>query len=913
MIALVMSLCGADFPTNPFAPAPLKTIPTPKPPNLADFVQNEVAAIELGKALFWDMQVGSDGITACASCHFNAGADSRLKNQLSPGLAAGDQQFEVDLPNHTLQTDDFPFHQLSNPNDRHSDVLFDSNDVAGSQGVFRHDFVAIRPGSSVEAGKPVSDPIFNVNGVNVRQSTGRNAPSVINAVFNFANFWDGRANNVFNGVNPVGPTDTTNGVFKDVNGLLQEQLVRLPDSSLASQAVGPPMSDVEMAFSGRAFADIGKKMVRLRPLAKQLVHTQDQLLGRYSRATLKNGQAQGLRGLKTPNYSDMIKKAFRSQFWQNTNQIVTIDASGLRQIAPLPPRALAANEYTQMEANFALFFGLAVQAYEATLVSNDTPFDRYQEGQTAALNEQQLEGLEVFLTTGRCVFCHGGPEFTIATVTATVHPPEPLGMVANMSGNQEIPPVATAASGETSLIFNPARTQIEFEVEVVNISGITGATINLGNPGENGPALFVLTNQGFDTQLTGTLNQSDLIPAPGINTLDDVINAMLDGQTYANITTLAHPEGEIRGHLLVEAVLPIDSPLSGIQVVPPVATSASGDAVLNVDSKRSLISYFLKVRNIADVTGARIHYGAARENGPVMFVLSNTAFSIQLTGTLTALDFIPSEAVISMSQAIEALMKGNAYITVETAAYPEGEIRGQLVFTLEGLIERMGMAVGEAFYDTGYYNLGVRPTDEDIGKGGTGAFGYPLSFSRMALLQRDGLLPPEIAQYVPELPCEESCDLDRVAVDGAFKTPSLRNVELTAPYFHNGGIASLRQVVDFYVRGGDFHEENIDNLAPLIDVIPGMNEEKEEALISFLLALTDPRVKNESAPFDHPELFLLNGAKGDEIGIIGDCNKFVIGGAKQCEEISRVPAVGAGGRSAAGLPLLQPLFDQFEP
>jgi len=34
---------------------------------------------------------------------------------------------------------------------------------------------------------------------------------------------------------------------------------------------------------------------------------------------------------------------------------------------------------------------------------------------------------------------------------------------------------------------------------------------------------------------------------------------------------------------------------------------------------------------------------------------------------------------------------------------------------------------------------------------------------------------------------------------GAFKVPTLRNIELTAPYFHNGRFASLRDVVDFYV------------------------------------------------------------------------------------------------------------------
>ncbi len=41
---------------------------------------------QLGKALFWDMQVGGDGIQACATCHYHAGADNRKTNQMSPGL-----------------------------------------------------------------------------------------------------------------------------------------------------------------------------------------------------------------------------------------------------------------------------------------------------------------------------------------------------------------------------------------------------------------------------------------------------------------------------------------------------------------------------------------------------------------------------------------------------------------------------------------------------------------------------------------------------------------------------------------------------------------------------------------------------------------------------------------------------------
>src|SRR5690348_15254925 len=54
-------------------------------PDVSAYVVDPEAARVLGKALFFDEQVGSDG-AACASCHFSAGADSRIQNQLSPGL-----------------------------------------------------------------------------------------------------------------------------------------------------------------------------------------------------------------------------------------------------------------------------------------------------------------------------------------------------------------------------------------------------------------------------------------------------------------------------------------------------------------------------------------------------------------------------------------------------------------------------------------------------------------------------------------------------------------------------------------------------------------------------------------------------------------------------------------------------------
>src|ERR1051326_6946215 len=126
---------GMVIPLRPLAP--LSTVPVPPVFGMEGILADKTAAIKLGKALFWDMQAGSDDIQACASCHFNAGADSRAINEVNPGQAGGDNSFQMGVPmNGALGPNyhynggtsgagfggyhdgDFPFHKLSNTNDR---------------------------------------------------------------------------------------------------------------------------------------------------------------------------------------------------------------------------------------------------------------------------------------------------------------------------------------------------------------------------------------------------------------------------------------------------------------------------------------------------------------------------------------------------------------------------------------------------------------------------------------------------------------------------------------------------------------------------------------------------------------------------------------------------------------------------
>jgi len=321
----------------------LKNVRLPPPANLPQYVRDNGALAVLGKALFWDMQLGSDGRTACATCHFHAGADHRAQNQLSNPQGTF-------VANYRLTLDDFPFHQLADVNNNNSNVLRDSSQRAGSSGTFRRLFTSIVPGSGSEDGFDVNDlPAFSVAGLNVRQVGTRNAPSVINAIFNFRNFWDGRASNLFNGLTAFGASDTRSNALVLNAGQLAPETVRIDNSSLASQAVAPPMNTAELSYDGRNWSVLGRKMLALRALAQQRVAPDDSLLGPYV-----NTAGRGLAPQYT--YLNLVQTAFEPACWSATQK--------------------TSDGFTQAEANFALFFGLAIQSYESTLISDDTPADQ---------------------------------------------------------------------------------------------------------------------------------------------------------------------------------------------------------------------------------------------------------------------------------------------------------------------------------------------------------------------------------------------------------------------------------------------------------------------------------------------------------------------------------------------------------
>jgi cytochrome c peroxidase len=394
----------AAIPSSVFAhggvPPSLKGVLAAEAPGLASgrgrIVRNKRHAIALGKALFWDIQVGSDGV-ACATCHHQAGADSRITNQFSPGHrpehrptaatfeATGSGQ--AGGPNLTPLRADFPLHRLADPSDFASTVLFTTDDVFGSAGTFGGAFEGSTIDDPYDRCQRGVDSVFHVGAVGTRRVTSRNAPSVFNAGLARRLFWDGRANHRFNGSSAYGDRDPAAGVWTYDRKVLAFAPLALDDSALASQAVLPPVDSTEMSCADRTFADIGRKLLPRRPLQFQQVHRRDGVLGRYADRT-----GQGLK----QSYEKLLKRAFAKRFWS-----APAGSFGSPTEGGLP--------FTQAEANFAMFFGIAVQLYEATLLSDDAPFDspRNPGGYPQALDAQQVRGLDAFLNF-HCGDCHTG-------------------------------------------------------------------------------------------------------------------------------------------------------------------------------------------------------------------------------------------------------------------------------------------------------------------------------------------------------------------------------------------------------------------------------------------------------------------------------------------------------------------------
>jgi CHRD domain len=129
-----------------------------------------------------------------------------------------------------------------------------------------------------------------------------------------------------------------------------------------------------------------------------------------------------------------------------------------------------------------------------------------------------------------------------------------------LSGKNEVPPVQTKATGEAEFT-KVANATMKYRVNVTGISNATGAHIHMGKMGANGEVVADLlntpTSKDKDTAygmiIRGNISASSLKGPMQGKTLDDLATAIEKGDTYVNVHTTAHQNGEIRGQLASEA------------------------------------------------------------------------------------------------------------------------------------------------------------------------------------------------------------------------------------------------------------------------------------------------------------------------------------------------------------------------
>ena len=172
------------------------------------------------------------------------------------------------------------------------------------------------------------------------QTTGRVAQPAVMAMFANELFWDGRATSEF--------LDPQTG-----------QVVIQSGGALESQAVGPILSNVEMAHTDRNWDQVIMKLERARPLALALNLPTDVA------SIIETGAT----------YPDLFELAF-----------------GDDQIS-------------------AARIGMAIATYERTLHPNQSPFDNFARGDNSALTQQEQNGLNAFVVS-QCAACHAGSQFT---------------------------------------------------------------------------------------------------------------------------------------------------------------------------------------------------------------------------------------------------------------------------------------------------------------------------------------------------------------------------------------------------------------------------------------------------------------------------------------------------------------------
>jgi hypothetical protein len=231
---------------------------------------------------------------------------------------------------------------------------------------------------------------------------------------------------------------------------------------------------------------------------------------------------------------------------------------------------------------------------------------------------------------------------------------------AELGGEEQLPPVATAGKALITLIYTPDRTQANVSGMMVRLQGdVTSVKIRKGKRGETGPVLLDLTPLINKRRILGDI----AVPA-------SLLPNFLFNTAYAEITTTAHPDGEIRGQFVCETDLDFGVHMTGDQVLPPTNPIAIAFGGIHFPLGSRDLVYAFTVRGLSSaITEVGIYEGSPAQTGPLVVKLPGMAAG--LIQGLVLLDTIPPDF-------FQKAIDGKYQVVIKTQNYPNGEVSGKL-------------------------------------------------------------------------------------------------------------------------------------------------------------------------------------------------------------------------------------------
>lgn len=222
-----------------------------------------------------------------------------------------------------------------------------------------------------------------------------------------------------------------------------------------------------------------------------------------------------------------------------------------------------------------------------------------------------------------------------------------------LNAAQVVPVNTSTAVGSATIILNDVTGAISIS-GTHNVASPVAAHLHLAAPGVSGPSIFTLG--------------SGMSPFSGSTTLSAAhVSAVLAGNTYLDIHSMAFVGGEIRGQVN-PPLREFEFALEGGQCVPSASTPASGSCTIilhPITGATTISGAFAGL--LGEAIQASLRLASPGSTGPPIVLLTENGGT---SGTLSVFAWLsPAD--------VTALVGGHTYVNVHSTAFPPGELRGQ--------------------------------------------------------------------------------------------------------------------------------------------------------------------------------------------------------------------------------------------